>query len=125
MRSIFRNGNEYITQALSKKIDGIMQDFPDFHYGRLDVKFNNIDDLQKGENFCIIEVNGVSSEKTHIWDSRTTLREAFATLFEQYGTLYKMGNEMRRLGKRPPSAKKLIRAWIDMLRDKTEYPETT
>ncbi len=122
--SIFKNGNAFITDALSQKIDEVMQDFPEFYYGRLDIKFKDIRSFKEGREFVIIEVNGVSSEKTHIWDASTSLKEAFATLFEQYRTLYQMGNALRKQGKQAPSIKRLIRAWINMLRDKTEYPET-
>ncbi len=122
--SIFRNGNEYITPSLTKKIDGIMRDFPGFHYGRLDIKFENITSLQAGEDFCIIEVNGVSSEKTHIWDSRSTLREVFATLFEQYRTLFRMGHEIRASGVKVPSARDLIVTWWRELKSSRRYPAT-
>jgi len=122
--SIFRNGNQYISQSLSDKIDQIMHDFKDFHYGRLDIKFKNIEALQEARDFVIIEINGVSSEKTHIWDSRTSLYQAFATLFEQYTTLFKMGNEMLKQGYKAPSAKKLVSTWIRELKRGNDYPAT-
>lgn len=122
--SIFRNGNEFITDKLSKKIDQVMQDFPEFHYGRLDVKFGKLETLQQGEDFVIIEVNGVSSEKTHIWDSRTTLRQAFATLFEQYSTLFKMGHKMVKTGYKTPSVRTLVSTWLRELKQNKNYPGT-
>ena len=41
---------------------------PDFHFGRIDLRFASIAALRKGEDFRIIEINGVGSEATHIWD---------------------------------------------------------
>lgn len=120
--SIFRNGNEYISQRLSDKIDSLMGDFPNFHYGRLDVKFKNVEKLSAGRDFVIIEINGVSSEKTHIWDSRTSLYQVFATLFEQYATLFKMGHKMRACGFRVPSARTLVATWIRELKQGNRYP---
>lgn len=122
--SIFRNGNEFISPVLSEKIDRVMQDFPEFHYGRLDIKFKDIRALEQGEDFVIIEINGVSSEKTHIWDSRTSLYEAFATLFEQYTTLFNMGKRMSKLGYQAPSAKRLVRTWWRELNRSDRYPPT-
>ncbi len=122
--SIFRNGNEYITEALTQKIDDIMLDFPDFYYGRLDVKFKDIASLRNGDDFVIIEVNGVSSEKTHIWDSRTSLFEAFSTLFEQYTTLFKMGYAMTKQGYKAPSIKLLVKTWWQELQRSNTYPST-
>lgn len=122
--SIFRNGNEYISEALDNTIDKISQDFPELHYGRFDIKFKDIESLQKGEDLVIIEVNGVSSEKTHIWDSRTSLFSAFATLFEQYTTLFKMGRQMQKKGYQAPSAKRLITTWWRELQRTSTYPST-
>ncbi len=122
--SIFRNGNEYITLALSEKIDLVMRDFPDFHYGRLDIKFKCLSSFQNGSDFVIIEVNGVSSEKTHIWDSRVSLYEVFATLFEQYTTLFKMGRLISTRGVKVPSIGKLITTWWRDLKLSDTYPET-
>ncbi len=122
--SIFRNGNGFISPVLSEKIDRIMQDFPAFHYGRLDVKFKDIRALENGDDFVIIEINGVSSEKTHIWDSRTSLLDAFSTLCEQYTTLFKMGRQMSKLGYKAPSARKLVTTWWRELKRSERYPET-
>lgn len=122
--SIFRDGNGFITRALSDKVDAILQDFPDFHYGRLDVKFRDLKALQSGKDFCIVELNGVSSEKAHIWDSRASLARAFATLFEQYTTLFKMGDYMKKRGFKVPSALTLLMLWLRELKQGKKYPET-
>ncbi|MBX2858593.1 MAG: D-alanine--D-alanine ligase [Cellvibrionaceae bacterium] len=122
--SIFRNGNAYITEQLEAAIDSVMQDFPDFHYGRLDIKFANIEDLTRGQHFALIEVNGVSSEATHIWDSRATLGEAFATLFWQYRTLFSMGRAMRARGYKVPSIGVMLQTWFRELRQAKDYPQS-
>lgn len=122
--SIFRNGNAYISDALSHKIDQIMQDFPEFHYGRLDIKFADIDTLVEGKDFVIIEVNGVSSEKTHIWDARTSFFSAMGTLLEQYSTLFAMGDAMRRRGFKVPSVNVLLGRWWRERKNNSRYPAT-
>ena len=40
-----------------------------WYYGRLDVKYSSYEQLLKGEDFKIIEVNGIISEPTHIYDA--------------------------------------------------------
>lgn len=122
--SIFRNGNGYLTDALEKKINEILRDFPDFHYGRLDIKFADIASLQEGKNFVIIEVNGASSEATHIWDSRGSLMDVFKTLFKQYKILFEIGHAIRKRGHKPPSALALIREWLSELKRGASYPVT-
>lgn len=121
--AIFRNGNEFICKELTVAVDQIMQDFPEFYYGRLDVKFRDIAALQAGEDFCVIEINGASSEATHIWDSRTRLRDVFVTLFWQYRTLFDIGGRLRAQGRRAPGASELIKAWIASLRMSSSYPQ--
>ena len=121
--SIFRNGGNYVSAKLESVIDEILKDFPEFHYGRLDIKFKHLQRLQAGKDFTIIELNGASSEATHIWDSRARLFDAFSTLFAQYRTLFDIGNQMVRRGFTPPSAVKLIKIWIRELLQSSRYPD--
>lgn len=120
--AIFRDGNEFICKEMTAAIDKVMQDFPEFYYGRLDVKFRDMQALQAGEDFCVIEINGASSEATHIWDSRTSFREVFRTLFWQYRTLFAIGLRLRAQGRSAPGAGALIKAWIAYLRTSSTYP---
>ena len=113
--AIFRNGNAHITPALSRAIDVLMMKQPQFHYGRLDLKFKNLEALMAGEHFDIVEINGVSSEATHIWDARTPLREVFATLFGQYRTLFAYGALIRRHQKPRWRTRTLLRLWFNSI----------
>ncbi|WCE32653.1 D-alanine--D-alanine ligase [Vibrio sp. SCSIO 43137] len=122
--SIFKNGNQYITQALTEKLDEIFDDFDGFYYGRLDIKFKNIDSLMAGEDFQIIEINGASSEATHIWDSKTPLKEIFSTLLFQYRSLYKIGYLQKKAGHKPPSLRTLFKALAEEKALVKQYPST-
>ncbi|WP_075185622.1 ATP-grasp domain-containing protein [Teredinibacter haidensis] len=119
--SIFRNGNEFISAELQQVIDELMKDLPNFHYGRLDIKFRDLNALQKGRDFHIVEINGASSEQAHIWDSRTGFWAAMSTLFGQYKMLFTMGNQMRSQGFKVPSAATLIKVWLRELGVKGDY----
>lgn len=109
--SIFRNGNQFITEEMSACFDRLLQQLPGFHYGRLDVKFRDIYALQRGEAFHIVEINGASSEQAHIWDSRTAFGDAILTLLKQYKWLFAMGDTMRARGVPVPSVKTLLQVW--------------
>lgn len=122
--SIFRNGNGYITDQLTQRLDQIFNDFPTFHYGRLDIKFRDIEALMKGEDFQILEINGASSEATHIWDSRTRFRDAITTLMSQYRILFEIGHKQRMAGHASPSLMSLYRAWREEKRWVQDYPST-
>jgi hypothetical protein len=122
--SIFRNGNQYITPKLTEKLDQILQDVPGYHYGRLDIKFDNLNDFMNGEKFTILEINGASSEAAHIWDRNTPLKSIFSTLLMQYRLLYSIGAKQKKRGIVPPSLSELVNAWRDEKRLTKQYPAT-
>ena len=122
--SIFRNGNEYITDKLCEKFDEITDDITEFYYGRFDVRFESIEKLMQGESFTILEVNGASSEATHIWDRKTKISEVYKTLFYQYRTLFNIGHLNRQKGHKTPSILLLLKAWYKESRLVKQYPET-
>ncbi|WP_133407429.1 D-alanine--D-alanine ligase [Parashewanella tropica] len=109
--AIFRDGNQFITQALEQKLDEILSDFEGFHYGRLDLKFQDIQTLMNGECFDILEINGASSEAAHIWDSDAALSDIFSTLLKQYRLLYQIGSKHKKKGHKTPNLSALIQAW--------------
>lgn len=122
--AIFRNGSDYISNALSTKIDEIMSAFPEFYYGRLDVKFSNVENLMLGKDIAIIEVNGASSESLHIWDRDTSLLQAWTALFQQYSILFKIGAMNRARGYKPPGILSLWKAWRSEQALMKFYPST-
>jgi len=122
--SIFRDGNQYITTELTQKLDEILHDVDGYHYGRLDIKFDNLNDFMKGEKFTILELNGASSEAAHIWDRNTPLKTIFGTLLIQYRLLYAIGAKQKKLGHVPPSISSLLAAWREEKNLTKQYPGT-
>ncbi|GAB3487356.1 D-alanine--D-alanine ligase [Marinomonas epiphytica] len=121
---IFRDGNQYISQALTAKLDEVLGDIDGFFFGRLDIKFKNIDRFMAGEDFTILEINGASSEAAHIWDRNTPLLEIYRTLLKQYRLLFQIGAKQVKLGHKTPSFKSLYQAWR-LEKSLTEhYPST-
>ncbi|MGB1050149.1 MAG: hypothetical protein ACPG3U_10760, partial [Rhodothermales bacterium] len=57
----------------------------------------------------ILEVNGVSSEATHIYDPSGTHREAIRTLSEQWRLAFEIGRANMELGANPTSLRRLLR----------------
>lgn len=122
--AIFTNGETYKTEALTNKINEVMEGLPDFYYGRLDVKFSDFDSLKRGENLEIVEINGASSEATHIWDKDTKFLDAIKALLWQYRTLFKIGAYHRKQGKTPPRFSHFLREWQEERRLVQSYPVT-
>ncbi|MDC1162502.1 D-alanine--D-alanine ligase, partial [Tenacibaculum sp.] len=65
----FINGNHLITSKLEETFDNFNKAIPGWFYGRVDIKYNTFKELEKGNNFKILEINGILAEPTHIYDS--------------------------------------------------------
>ncbi len=120
--SVFRDGRSEITLQLTRRMDEICGSMPDFHFGRVDLRFRDSASLRRGEDFRIIEINGVGSEATHIWDPSTTLFDAYKTQFEHYGFAFRIGDHMRRSGHRPSTPWSLLQAWRRQSKLLASYP---
>lgn len=122
--SMFINGMDHITPELTDKIEEIARALPEFYYGRFDIRFPSMQDLEKGENLQILEINGAGGEPTHIWDPRTKIRDAYAALFQQYRVIYEIGAMNRKRGFKPLSLFQLIRTHMDYKKCSKSYPLT-
>lgn len=71
--SYFINAAYKINPALTAVIEECCHRFPGFYFGRLDIRFNSWEQLERGEQFAIIELNGSGSEPTHIYDPANSL----------------------------------------------------
>ncbi len=120
--AVFRDGGHLITRQLAGALDRIFDDIPGFYYGRLDLKFRDVDSLRAGRDLQIVEINGASSESIHIWDRKTGFFDAVKTLLQQYRTLFTLGLENKRRGCKPPGLWPLYRAWRDELQLVKRYP---
>ncbi|MCH2355545.1 MAG: hypothetical protein MK319_02550 [Pseudomonadales bacterium] len=121
--AVFRDANRLITTELSQALDRIFDDIPGFYYGRLDVKFKDLDSLLAGKDFVIIEINGASSESIGIWDRNAGFWAAILTLLRQYNTLFKLGRANRRRGHKSPGLLALLKAWRFENQLVKQYPE--
>ena len=65
----FLNGNHLINYQLENLIDNLCSKIEGWYYGRLDIKYKDYDSFLKGKDFKILEVNGIISEPTHIYDA--------------------------------------------------------
>ncbi len=122
--TIFKDGNPYITPEMTEAFDRIAKAIPEFYFGRFDVRFPSLEDLQAGRDFVIIEVNGAGAEATHVWDSRTPLLKAYKDLAEQYRLLFAIGFQNRKRGYKPMPLLKLIWRYWHELKLTPNYPPT-
>ena len=85
--SKFTDLSHRITPLLTQVIDQICAGIPGFHFGRLDIRFKSWEDLEAGQHFSIIELNGAASEPTHIYDPKHTLFFAWKEIYRHWKIL--------------------------------------
>lgn len=88
----FTDDSHLLTTALENAIFTFFESQSGFNFGRIDVKSENQEALQRGE-FVVIEVNGVASLPTHMFDPKFTLTEAYKIFFEHAKYLVKIARE--------------------------------
>jgi len=120
--SIFRDGINHATPALTACFESVARAIPEFHFGRIDVRFASLAALSRGEGFRIIEINGAGSEATHVWDPQTRLIDAWRAQFFHYGQAYAIGAANRDRGIRPPRIREVLRLWRRQKRLMASYP---
>ncbi len=118
----FTNGEKYITKEMTLKFDQLAKELPEFRYGRFDVRYPRIEDLQKG-NFTILEYNGAASEPTHIWDKDATLTDAYKAYLSALTDLFVIGNYYRSQGYKPAGVLTTLRAFLYESRVLKTYPQ--
>ena len=121
--AIFLDGGETITPALEEVIDQIARTFDGFFFGRFDIRVPSRQDLMAGRNLKIIELNGVTSEATHIYDPKLSLLEAYRVLFRQWRIAFEIGDLNRARGIRPSSVGELLVAAHQYSHLSESYPE--
>ncbi|ALK10834.1 hypothetical protein [Blastochloris viridis] len=118
----YRNGASLITAALEDRLDAIARDLPEFHYGRFDIRFDSAAALMRGNDFQIIEINGIGGEAIHVWDPALGLAEVYRELFRQQALLFEIGDRQRRRGIAPCGAAELMAAAARQSRLIGRYP---
>ncbi len=79
-----------ICDTLTDTIDEICKQIDGFYFGRLDVRFNTVEELNAGKNISIIELNGAGSEPTHMYDPRHSIFFAWKEITRHWKILWKI-----------------------------------
>jgi hypothetical protein len=91
----FTDDSHLLTDSLLAAVEQIFADQPGFNFGRLDLKCVSEAAFKTGE-FLVIEVNGVASLPTHMFDPSHSLRRGYQIFFEHGRWLLKIAAEQRR-----------------------------
>ncbi len=106
--ALFLDGHAHATPALLDAIDAIGRATPGFQFGRFDLRYEREDDLAAGRHLTVIELNGLLSESTHMYDPAMPFWEGQRVIRAQWKLACEIGAAQRRLGHKPPP---IARVW--------------
>ncbi|MDP0500607.1 MAG: alpha/beta fold hydrolase [Verrucomicrobiota bacterium JB022] len=109
--ALFLDGMHLITPGLTAEIDRIAKSFEGFHFGRFDIRVPPSGDIAAGRELKVIELNGVTSESTHIYDPRHKVDYAYRTMRAQWRLAYAIAAELQQRGARPWTWRQFLRHW--------------
>ena len=96
--TLFLDGAALITPELKRRFDEIAWSFAGFYFGRFDVRYSDVNAFKAGKDLAIVELNGVTSESTNLYDPNRSLLWAYRVLFRQWSLLFRIGDANRRRG---------------------------
>ena len=111
--SMFRDFSALISPELTKTINQLANNLEGFNFGRFDIRFNSWEELERGENFAIIEVNGSGSEPTHIYDSSHSLFFAWSEIIRHWKAM----SVISRAENRKNCSKITFRSGVSLIRN--------
>jgi len=118
--SVFLDGSEVATKALNAAIERLARGFEGFYFGRFDIRTPSLADFQAGRNFKVVELNGVTSEATHIYDPKIQLPTAYRILADQWRIAFEIGAQNRKNGTQKAPLRVLLRLLVKKCLKKTE-----
>lgn len=86
----FLDDSHLIDEQLTQVIDGLCKQVKNFYFGRLDIRYNDWEELRQGKNFSIIEINGAGAEPTHMYDPRHSLFFAWKEIIKHWVILWRI-----------------------------------
>ena len=120
--ALYRDGRRHITAALQTRFNSIARGMTEFHYGRFDLRFASLDAFMRGEEFAIVEINGIGGEAIDCWDPRLTVGEVYRRLVDQQRLLFLIGERNRARGFRPTTGGDFLGAVIRQTQLIRRYP---
>ena len=110
--ALFLDGEGLITPELEEAVDAMSREVEGFHFGRYDIRVPSEADLMAGRNLRIIELNGLTSESTNIYDPKHSLSFAYRTLFEQFRIAFGIAEASIEIGNRTDGLRDTFRLII-------------
>jgi hypothetical protein len=118
--TLFRDGTHLITPALTDAFDGLARRIEGFHFGRFDVRYADPAEFALGRGFRVIELNGLLSESTNMYDPSIGFWRAQRILRMHWKLAYEIGAANARNGVAHPTLRGAIHIIHDALSGRDE-----
>lgn len=119
--AIFLEGEHLITPALEAAIELIASRYEGFDFGRFDIRAPSEGHLMAGEGLSVLELNGVTSEATNVYDPKHSVLHAYRVLFRQWDLAYAIGAANAASGAPTTSLWGILRAWSSYRRSQRSH----
>jgi membrane protein DedA with SNARE-associated domain len=120
--AIFLDGGRLHSAQLEETIDRISRSVSGFFVGRYDLRYGSEELLLAGEGFQIVELNGVASEATSIYDPANSLWNAYRTLFRQWEIIFAIADQNRKRGLNSTPLRTVWKNWTTYRHEAAVYP---
>jgi membrane protein DedA with SNARE-associated domain len=120
--SLHRDARRFITPQLEARIDAIARSMGEFHYGRFDLRFASAEELMHGENFSIVEINGIGGEAVDARDPQLPVAEVYRRFVDQQRILFLIGERNRARGFKPMSCADFVKYLLRRSQLVRRYP---
>ncbi|MCB1041455.1 MAG: VTT domain-containing protein [Acidobacteria bacterium] len=114
--TIFLDHSHLLTPQLEKTIDEIAQSFDGLYICRMDIRANDLESFRNGDAFQIVEINGTTSEPSHIYDPKYSIVFAWRHLLRHWFHVWRIGAANRKAGVPVPSLRAFLKRYRDYRR---------
>lgn len=106
--ALFFDANDLITPELTKRMNEISTSFEGFYFGRFDIRVPSEKEFMEGKQISVIELNGVTSESTNIYDPKHSYLDAVKILCRQWSIAFEIGAQNHEKGASIPTFKHMV-----------------
>ena len=89
---MFTDDTHRLTPELEAAVVSFFENQPGYNFGRVDVKAESLEQLLNGD-FVVIEVNGIASLPTHMFDPKYSVWDAYKIFLKHGNMLVKIAKE--------------------------------
>ena len=116
----WRDASRHVTPEFEARLDAIACSMREFHYGRFRLRFASTDEFMRGENFSVIEINGIGSGTN--CDPPLPLAEAYRRLADQQRIMFLIGEKNRARGFAPVGCADVLKSLFRQFQFGRRYP---